>query len=63
MEIVETWSRFLDMGQYPGGGGYSDISHVRRLGLFLGGQNSEFQYFWGFSKKKNFFWGGGGGGL
>ena len=25
MEIVETWSRFSDMGQYPGGGGYSDI--------------------------------------
>ena len=25
--------------------------HIRRLGQFLGVQNSEFQYFWGFSGK------------
>ena len=26
------------------------FSHIRRLGLFFGVQNSEFQYCWGFSK-------------
>ena len=43
---------------YPGG--YSDIlifSHIRRLGLFFGVQNSEFQYFLGFSEKLIFFGG------
>ena len=35
----------------PGGGGTLISSHIRRLGLFLWGQNSEFQYFWGFSEK------------
>ena len=33
------------------------FSHIRRLGLFFGVQNSEFQYFFGFSEKKNIFWG------
>ena len=42
-----------------GGGGTLIFSHIRRLGLFLGVQNSEFQYFWGFSDYF-FFWGGGG---
>ena len=32
--------------------------YIRRLGLFFGVQNFEFQYFWGFSKKKK---NGGGG--
>ena len=34
-----------------GGGGYSDISHIRRLGPFFWVQNSVFQYFFGFSEK------------
>ena len=35
-----------------GGGGVTAIfSHIRRLGLFFGVRNSEFQYFWGFSEK------------
>ena len=39
-----------------GGGGTLIFSHVRRLGLFLGVHNSEFQYFLGFSEKR-LFWG------
>ena len=39
---------------FPGG---TDISHIHRLGLFLGVQNSEFQYFWGFSEKLIFLGG------
>ena len=31
------------------------LSHIRRLGLFLGVQNSEFQYFGGFQKNEYFF--------
>ena len=31
------------------------FSHIRRLGLFFGVQNSEFQYFWGFQKNEYFF--------
>ena len=48
------------------------LSHIRRLGLFFGVQNSEFEYFWGFQKNEyffgyyedfvNIFLGGGGGG-
>ena len=34
-----------------GGGGTLIFSHIRRLGLFFGVQNSEFKYFWGFSEK------------
>ena len=35
----------------PGGGGTMIFSHIRRLGPFFGAQNSEFQYFLGFSEK------------
>ena len=31
-----------------GGGGTLIFSFIRRPGLFLGVQHSEFQYFWGF---------------
>ena len=34
-----------------GWGGTLIFSHICRLGLFLGVQNSEFQYFLGFSEK------------
>ena len=35
----------------PGGGGGTLIfSRIRRLGPFFGVQNSELQYFWGFSE-------------
>ena len=34
-----------------GGGVTLIISYIRRLGLFFGVQNSEFQYFFGFSEK------------
>ena len=34
-----------------GGGGTLIFSHIRRLGLFFGFQNSEFQYFLEFSEK------------
>ena len=38
--------------QSPGrGGGTLIFSHIRRLGLFLGVRNSEFQLFLGFSEK------------
>ena len=41
-----------------GGGGCSLIfSHIRRLGLFFEVQNSEFQYFLGFSQKLIFLGG------
>ena len=44
--------------QGPGGGGGTLIfSQIRRLGLFLGVQNHEFQYFWGVSEKMNIFLG------
>ena len=38
---------------YPrgGGGGTLIFSHIRRLGPFFWVQNSEFQYFLGFSEK------------
>ena len=29
------------------------FSHIRRLGLFFSVQNSEFQYFFGFSENEN----------
>ena len=41
-------------------GGTLIFSHIRRLGPFVWVQNSEFQYFFGFSEKLFFFWGGGG---
>ena len=37
------------------GGGTLILSHLRRLGLYFGVQNSEFQYFWGFQKINIFF--------
>ena len=37
-------------------GGNLTFLYIRRLELFFGVQNFEFQYFWGFSKK-NIFWG------
>ena len=36
-------------------GGTLIFSYIRRLGPFFGGQNFEFQYFFGFSEKKYFF--------
>ena len=42
-------------GYQPRGGGTLIFSHTRRLGPFLGVQNSEFQYFLGFSEKIIFF--------
>ena len=36
-----------------GGGGSLKFLYIRRLELFLGVQNFEVQYFWGFSEKKN----------
>ena len=43
---------FLEVPWGPGGGGGTLIfSYIRRLGPFLGVQNSEFQYFFGFSEK------------
>ena len=43
---------------FPGGGGGTLIfSHICRLGPFFGVQNSEFQYFLGFSEKFIFFGG------
>ena len=49
-------------GQFPrggggGGGGTLIFAHIRRLGPFFGAQNSEFQYFFGFSEKLLFFGG------
>ena len=41
----------------PQEGGIPIFSHIRRLGLFFWVQNSEFQYFLGFSEKMNIFGG------
>ena len=43
----------LKVGTLPGGGGGGTLifSYIRRLGPFFGVQNSEFQYFLGFSGK------------
>ena len=38
----------------PGEGGTVIFPCIHRLGLFLGVQNFEFQYFWGFQKNKIF---------
>ena len=55
-------------GLRGGGGGTLIFSHIHRLELFFGVQNSEFQYFGGFQKNEYFlgyedfvdifFWGG-----
>ena len=44
---------YLSQGGGGGGGGGGTLifSHIRRLGPFFGVQNSEFQYFFGFSEK------------
>ena len=38
-------------------GGTLIFSHIHRLGLFFGVQNSEFQHFWGGFRKMNIFGG------
>ena len=38
-----------------GEGGTLLFSYIRRLGPFFGGQNFEFQYFFGVFRKKIFF--------
>ena len=38
-------------------GGTLIFSHIRRLGLFFWVQNSDFQYFFGFSEKRIYFGG------
>ena len=43
--------RYALTGPGGGGGGTLIFSHVRRLGPFFWVQNSEFQYFLGFSEK------------
>ena len=40
----------------PGGGGTLIFPYIRRRGSFLGAQNFDFQYFFGFSENKYFFW-------
>ena len=45
----------LKAGGWGGGGGTLIFSCIRRLGIFLGIQNLEFQYFWGVSGKMNIF--------
>ena len=40
-----------------GGGGTLIFPHIRRLGPFFWVQNSELQYFFGFSEKRIFFLG------
>ena len=42
--------KLVELNPQGGGGGQGTLifSHIRRLGLFFGVQNSEFQYFWGF---------------
>ena len=42
-------------GTNPRGEGTLIFSHIRRLGLFFGVQNSEFQFFGGFEKNVYFF--------
>ena len=42
-------------GGTPWGGGYSDISHIRRLGLFFGFKILNFNNYWVF-RKMNIFW-------
>ena len=47
---------FVPGGGGGGGGGTLIVSHMRRLGPFFWVQNSEFQYFFGFSENEYFFW-------
>ena len=50
---LNTIEQLLDELWRPGGGGEGTLifSHIRRLGPFFWVQNSEFQYFFGFSEK------------
>ena len=58
MFLGSIWIHVLWYGKVPrGGGGTLIFSHIRRLGPFFWVQNSEFQYFLGFSEKLIFFWG------
>ena len=50
-------SREGGRGGGRGGGGTLIFSHIRRLRLYFGGQNSEFQYFFWFFRRINIFWG------
>ena len=47
--LSETMCRGFTLG--GGGGGTLIFSHIRRLSLLFWVQNSEFQYFFGFSEK------------
>ena len=42
-------------GGTPEGGDTLILSNIRRLGLFFGVQNSEFEYVWVFQKNEYFF--------
>ena len=55
--LLEKVISIVPGGGGGGGGGTLIFSHIRGLGPFFGVQNSEFQYFWGFSEKLIFFWG------
>ena len=46
-----------DLTSQGGGGGTLIFSHIRRLGLFFGVQNSEFPIFLWVFRKMNFFGG------
>ena len=48
---VSHWYTISSPGGGGGGGGTLIFSHIRRLGPFFWVQNSEFQYFLGFSEK------------
>ena len=54
--MQELWLLVLVVTLSPRGGTLI-FSHIRRLGPFFWVQNSEFQYFLGFSEKLIFFWG------
>ena len=51
------WLGSARLSQRGGGGGTLILSYIRGLGLFFAVQNSEFQYFFGFSEKSIFFGG------
>ena len=56
MEVDGGSAQYVDNGGWGpgvgrGGGGTLIFSHIRRLELYFGVQNSEFQYFLGFSEK------------
>ena len=55
--IMQTYLEAYYSPRGGGGGGGTLLSYISRLGLFLGVQNFEFQYFWGFQKNEYFFLG------